>query len=97
MADKLQTYEEAARGIALYLDEFCDKGLDYVNMIADASRRANDEIIKLRGRPDTKEKKLTTTNNDYAKCADEILVLDCADEVINKHGCLVVIFKRHFA
>ena len=39
----------------------------------------------------------TPTNSDYAECADDILKLDCADEVINKHGYLVDILKRHFA
>ena len=37
------------------------------------------------------------TNTAITKCADDILKLDCADEVINKYGCLVVILKRHFA
>jgi len=36
-------------------------------------------------------------NSDYAKCADDILKLELADEIINKHGCLVAILKRHFA
>jgi len=36
-------------------------------------------------------------NSDYAKCADEILLLDLADEVINKRGCIVSILRRHFA
>ena len=34
---------------------------------------------------------------DFAKCADDILVLDLCDAVVNKHGCLVAIMKRHFA
>ena len=76
MTDKLQTYEEAARVIALYLDEFCDKGLNYVNMIADASRRANNEIIKLRGRPDTKEEKLITTNKAITELLCELIDFD---------------------
>lgn len=35
--------------------------------------------------------------SDYAKCADDILILDVADDVINKHGCIVSILKRHFS
>lgn len=49
------------------------------------------EVIKL------VEEKFTPTNIDYAKCADDILKLELADEIINKHGCLVAILKRHFA
>ena len=45
---KLDTYQQAARVIALYLDEFCDKNLDYINMVADASRKASEEIKQLR-------------------------------------------------
>lgn len=49
MAD-LKTYQEAARVIALYLKEFCNYELDYVNMIAQASRLANKEIELLRNK-----------------------------------------------
>jgi hypothetical protein len=47
---KLKTYPEAARVISLYLEEFCDKDKDYVNMIADASRIAYEEINRLRSK-----------------------------------------------
>jgi hypothetical protein len=43
------------------------------------------------------EKNGSTPNSDYAKCADEILLLDLADEVINKRGCIISILCRHFA
>ena len=43
------------------------------------------------------KEKVTSTGNDYAKCADDILALDCVDAVINKRGVLVAILKRHFA
>lgn len=43
------------------------------------------------------QSKATATNSDYAKCADEILLLDSADAVINKQGCIVSILRRHFA
>jgi hypothetical protein len=48
--NKLKTYPEAARVIALYLEGFCDKNKDYVNMIADASRLAYEEINRLRSK-----------------------------------------------
>jgi hypothetical protein len=45
---KIKTYPEAARVIALYLEEFCDKNLPYPAMIADAARKACFEIEDLR-------------------------------------------------
>lgn len=42
--EKIETYEEAARVISLYLKEFCDESLTYPEMIAEASRRANKKI-----------------------------------------------------
>lgn len=45
---KIETYEESARVISLYLNEFCDKSLPYPEMIADAARRAETEICNLR-------------------------------------------------
>lgn len=35
-------------------------------------------------------------DSDYEKCAGDILKLDLADDIINKHGCLVAILKQHF-
>jgi len=46
--ERIDTYPEAARAIALWLDEFCDKSLRYPEMIADAARRAAREIELLR-------------------------------------------------
>jgi hypothetical protein len=45
---RIDTYTQAARCIALWLDEFCDKSLRYPEMIADAARRAAKEIEHLR-------------------------------------------------
>ena len=45
---RINTYPEAARVIALWLDECCDKSLRYPEMIADAARRAAKEIELLR-------------------------------------------------
>lgn len=44
MDREVQSYEEAAAVIALWLSEFCDLTLPYPAMIADASRRAAKEI-----------------------------------------------------
>ena len=49
MADgKIETYDEAARVIHLYLEEFCDENRTYLDMIAEAARRAAEEIEHLR-------------------------------------------------
>ena len=45
---KIETYDEAARVIALYLNEFCDPNRTYLDMIADAAREAAEEIDELR-------------------------------------------------
>jgi len=46
--EKIETYPEAARVIALWLGEFCDEDRPYPDMIAEASRRAAKEIERLR-------------------------------------------------
>ena len=46
--ERIDTYPEAARVIALWLDEFCDKSLSYPAMIADAARKAAQEVERLR-------------------------------------------------
>jgi len=38
--DPRTDYPACARAIALWLDEFCDEGLPYPGMIAEAARRA---------------------------------------------------------
>lgn len=50
MADgKIETYDKAARVVHLYLKEFCDENRTYPDMIAEAARRAAEEIEHLRG------------------------------------------------
>ena len=46
--ERIDTYPEAARCIALYLGEFCDRSLRYPEMIAGAARAASKEIAILR-------------------------------------------------
>jgi hypothetical protein len=43
---KLKTYPQAARVVALNLREYCDHSLDYVNMIAEASRLVRIDLDK---------------------------------------------------
>lgn len=38
--EKIETYEEAARAIAVWLEEFCDETKAYPEMIADATKKA---------------------------------------------------------
>lgn len=57
MNREVETYEEAARVIALWLKEFCDYDLNYPAMIADAARRASKEIDRLRSAGEQQEVK----------------------------------------
>lgn len=41
---KITEYDEAARVIHLYLNEFCDESLPFPAMVADAARKADKEI-----------------------------------------------------
>jgi len=56
--ERIDTYPEAARVIALWLDEFCDKSLRYPEMIAEAARKAAKEIELLRS--ETSQQKIQT-------------------------------------
>lgn len=42
----IDVYAQSARVIVLHLDRFCDKGLPYGEMIADAARKADAELAK---------------------------------------------------
>lgn len=42
----IDAYAQSARAIALHLDRFCDRGLPYADMIADAARKAHSEIAE---------------------------------------------------
>ncbi|MFA7171567.1 MAG: hypothetical protein WC180_06260 [Candidatus Paceibacterota bacterium] len=44
----VERYALSARTINLYLKEFCDSSLPYDGMIADASRKASEELERLR-------------------------------------------------
>jgi ketopantoate reductase len=44
------TYPEAARAIAIWLDDFCDGSLNYPSMIAHAARNARMRIDELEGK-----------------------------------------------
>lgn len=46
--EKIETYQEAARVVHLWLKEFCNEKKIYPDMIAEAARRAAKEIERLR-------------------------------------------------
>lgn len=52
MNREIETYEESARVIHLWLEEFCDTKKIFPAMIADASRKAGNEIKYLRNKID---------------------------------------------
>lgn len=77
------TYPEAARVIALYLDPFCDRKLPYSNMIAEASRKASEEILALTSRVAVAEganEELKAKNKRLEDLTEKMLLL------ITKHG-----------
>jgi hypothetical protein len=47
LSEIVDSYATAARIIALYLNDYCDNKLNYTEMIADAARKANEEIKRL--------------------------------------------------
>ena len=48
--EKITTYDQAARVIGVWLQEFCDDSLPYPERIADASRKASLKISVLENR-----------------------------------------------
>lgn len=86
--EKLKTYPEAARVVALYLTDFCDGGLDYVNMIADASRKAAERIKFLESQIAEEQK---TGEEDITK-----VLLRRYQKIGYKGGIAKVIFDDEF-
>lgn len=48
LSESLEKHVKAAQRIALCLDEFCDYSKPYTEMLADASKKAEDELILFR-------------------------------------------------
>lgn len=52
MRETVDKYATAARVIALHLKPFCDESLPYDEMIADAARKASDELEQVKAERD---------------------------------------------
>ena len=52
LRETVDKYATAARVIALHLKPFCDESLPYDEMIADAARKASDELEKVKAERD---------------------------------------------
>ena len=48
LREAVDKYATAARSIALHLKPFCDESLPYDEMIADAARKASDELEQVK-------------------------------------------------
>ena len=52
LRETVDKYATAARAIALHLKPFCDESLPYDEMIADAARKASDELEQVKAEKD---------------------------------------------
>ena len=52
LRETVDKYATAARAIALHLKPFCDESLPYDEMIADAARKASDELEQVKAKRD---------------------------------------------
>jgi len=75
---KIETYAEAARVIHLWLEEFCDEKRSYPDMIAEAARRAREEIDRLRH---------LTSRSSRAAIATELSRCDVCHQPILDGAC----------
>ena len=57
LRETVDKYATAARVIALHLKPFCDESLPYDEMIADAARKASDELEQVKRIPQKRQKK----------------------------------------
>lgn len=73
MRETVDKYATAARVIALHLKPFCDESLPYDEMIADAARKASDELERVTAERDAVIKELNGVSSlvdDLAEFVD---------------------------
>nr|DAZ63644.1 MAG TPA: hypothetical protein [Caudoviricetes sp.] len=80
LRETVDKYATAARVIALHLKPFCDESLPYDEMIADAARKASDELEQVKQERDEAIK----TIFQWTGCP-ECKWWDSADEWCEKH------------
>ena len=72
LRETVDKYATAARVIALHLKPFCDESLPYDEMIADAARKASDELEQVKAERDAAVKDL----NEFL-AMDELCPIQC--------------------
>lgn len=73
LRETVDKYATAARVIALHLKPFCDESLPYDEMIADAARKASDELERVKAERDAAIKELNGVSSlvdDLAEFVD---------------------------
>ena len=77
LRETVDKYATAARVIALHLKPFCDESLPYDEMIADAARKASDELEQVKRERDA------AVDCCSGYCASCLFVKDCAKHDMN--------------
>ena len=77
LRETVDKYATAARVIALHLKPFCNESLPYDEMIADAARKASDELEQVKRERDA------AVDCCSGYCASCLFVKDCAKHDMN--------------
>ena len=87
LRETVDKYATAARAIALHLKPFCDESLPYDEMIADAARKASDELEQVMRENDALWMYIEIVDREYRRYMD-MGYIDRLDELkkVWKHG-----------
>lgn len=83
LRETVDKYATAARVIALHLKPFCDESLPYDEMIADAARKASDELEQVTAERDAAVEAVKNMA-EYIVCAGRVDYYLC-DEISQEH------------
>lgn len=83
LRETVDKYATAARVIALHLKPFCDESLPYDEMIADAARKASDELERVTAERDAVVEAVKNMA-EYIVCAGRVDYYLC-DEISQEH------------
>ena len=70
LRETVDKYATAARAIALHLKPFCDESLPYDEMIADAARKASDELEQVKRGNDALWTYIEIVDREYRRYMD---------------------------
>ena len=87
MRETVDKYATAARAIALHLKPFCDESLPYDEMIADAARKASDELEQVKRENNALWTYIEIVDREYRRYMDRGYI-DRLDELkkVRKRG-----------